>query len=256
MKKIKSKAISISLYILSGLFCFYGIWSLIAVNSQIKGLIDSGKLVQQGNEYLIVNYFVTSSASYFVYAIILAFLACFLTKLRNQGKTCNRPNTSKAATPIEVGTNNKSTYPLSLLNGRISTHLKESFEPASIKFSDSLLAISEEVPLLESYLSDSSDSEIIVAETTPYWPSLDEAVKSIYNHFELSTIKPVYSDHLFISEQKSFGAYSGFYICEKETYPKVYLCLDVNHSTYLIRYITDKTAEEALLEMQKFDIRI
>lgn len=71
MKTKKVKIAGILLYCLSGLLLLYTGWAIINCYQQIALLIKQGQLTTSGNEFNIMNFYMTNCLEYGVFAAIL-----------------------------------------------------------------------------------------------------------------------------------------------------------------------------------------
>lgn len=74
MKTKKLPIITIFLFVLAGLLILYSVWAIIQCHSYIAGAIAAGQLTVSGNEYDVVNFYMSSCAQYVLFAVILATL--------------------------------------------------------------------------------------------------------------------------------------------------------------------------------------
>jgi hypothetical protein len=83
--------ISIALYVIAGFLVIYAIWAFSHNVDYIGGLISSGELTFAGNEYDIMNFYMSSCAQYAVYAIVLFALGWMMQK-KESSKSDNATN--------------------------------------------------------------------------------------------------------------------------------------------------------------------
>jgi len=79
MKNKVSKSIGIMLYALAGVILIYAVWGFIYSTGYIKDMISSGQLTFVGNEFDIVNFYMSNVVQYFISAVLLAaigFIIC------------------------------------------------------------------------------------------------------------------------------------------------------------------------------------
>lgn len=81
MNKKKIPILSIALYVISGMLVFYMIWSVYHSIGYISGMVAQGQLTISGNEYDIVNFYMSNCAQYLLFAVILFTLGWILQKL-------------------------------------------------------------------------------------------------------------------------------------------------------------------------------
>ncbi len=72
--------ISIGLYLLAGLLFIYSIWAFVHCLRYIKAAISLGQLTAEGNEYDIVNFYMSNCAQYMVFAVLLFGIGWLLYK--------------------------------------------------------------------------------------------------------------------------------------------------------------------------------
>lgn len=80
MNKNRIPVLSVVLYTIAGVLMLYTIWSLIHSVGYISELIDQGQLTAKGNGYDIVNFFMSGSVQYALFAVILFTLGWMLHK--------------------------------------------------------------------------------------------------------------------------------------------------------------------------------
>jgi len=80
MDKKKIPVLSIMLYAVAGMLVLYTIWSVSHSASYISELIAMGQLTVKGNEYNIVNFYMSNSAQYGLFAIVIFALGWMLQK--------------------------------------------------------------------------------------------------------------------------------------------------------------------------------
>lgn len=78
MAKKKISAFCILLYVFSGILSLYTIWAVFNCYEQISLLIKQGQLATTGNEFNIVNFYITNCAQYGIFAIMLFTLGRIL----------------------------------------------------------------------------------------------------------------------------------------------------------------------------------
>ena len=85
--------LSIALYVISGILVLYTIWSASHSVSYISELVTMGQLTVKGNEYDIVNFYMSNSAQYALFAVIIFALGWMLQRtssrkvIRQKAKT-------------------------------------------------------------------------------------------------------------------------------------------------------------------------
>lgn len=80
MDKKKIPVLSIALYAIAGMLVLYTIWSVSHSASYISELIAMGQLTVKGNEYDIVNFYMSNSAQFALFAVIIFALGWMLQK--------------------------------------------------------------------------------------------------------------------------------------------------------------------------------
>lgn len=81
MSKKQVSVLSIVLYVLAGIVAMYTVWATVNVHEYIQGVMAQQQITFKGNEYNIINSYVSSAGQYGIYAIILAVLGWILQKL-------------------------------------------------------------------------------------------------------------------------------------------------------------------------------
>ena len=81
MSKRKISILSIVLFVIAGLLAIYTIWSFVNVLEYLKNIMQQQQITFKGNEYDIINTFVSSCGQYAFYAIVLAVLGWILQKM-------------------------------------------------------------------------------------------------------------------------------------------------------------------------------
>ncbi len=76
----KIPVISIVLYGITGVLVLYTIWALNHSVRYISQMVDMGQLTFKGNEYDIINFYMSGSAQYALFAIVLFTLGWILQK--------------------------------------------------------------------------------------------------------------------------------------------------------------------------------
>ncbi|MTI96353.1 MAG: hypothetical protein FH749_12910 [Firmicutes bacterium] len=79
--KVKMPILCIALYASAGMLVLYTIWSASNSRSYISELVAMGQLTFKGNEYDIVNFYMSNSAQYALFAIILFTLGWITQKI-------------------------------------------------------------------------------------------------------------------------------------------------------------------------------
>lgn len=80
MSKKKIHSFSIILYVLSGLLTLYAAWAAVESHGYISSMMEQNQISVSGSEYDIVNFYMTNSAQYVLYAVILGTLGWMLQK--------------------------------------------------------------------------------------------------------------------------------------------------------------------------------
>ncbi len=94
--KKKIPVLSIALYVIAGGLVLYTIWALNHSVRYISELVTMGQLTFKGNEYDIINFYMSNSAQYALFAVILFTLGWMMQnisshKLISQNAKKNRP---------------------------------------------------------------------------------------------------------------------------------------------------------------------
>jgi hypothetical protein len=84
MDKRKIPVLSIVLYTMAGMLVLYTIWSVKHSVDYISTLVKQGQLIIKGNEYNIVNYYMSNSAQYALFAVILFALGWILQNISSR----------------------------------------------------------------------------------------------------------------------------------------------------------------------------
>ncbi len=82
--KRKTPVISIALYAIAGMLVLYTIWALNHSASYISELVGMGQLTFKGNEYDIVSFYMSSSAQYALFAVILFTLGWMMQNISSR----------------------------------------------------------------------------------------------------------------------------------------------------------------------------
>lgn len=80
MNKKRIPIFSIILYVVAGLLVLYTAWTLVHSIEYISAMIAQGQLVVGGNEYDIINFYMSNCAQYLLFAIIIFVLGWILQK--------------------------------------------------------------------------------------------------------------------------------------------------------------------------------
>jgi uncharacterized membrane protein YdbT with pleckstrin-like domain len=67
----KDKVISLMLFALAGMLFAYTIWAFVNCYQYIADAIAAGQLATKGNEYDIMNFYMSSCAQYLVFAVLV-----------------------------------------------------------------------------------------------------------------------------------------------------------------------------------------
>ncbi|WP_227834703.1 hypothetical protein [Clostridioides sp. ES-S-0010-02] len=81
LKKISK--VSITMYCLSVMLVIYGIYVFINCTEYIYTMLSTKQLVFTGNEYTIINYYMSNFSQYIIFAILLASMGFVIQKLGN-----------------------------------------------------------------------------------------------------------------------------------------------------------------------------
>ncbi len=87
----KLPVFTIILFVLSGLLILYSIWAIIQCHGYIAEAVAAGQLIVSGNEYDVVNFYMSSSAQYVLFAVILAALGWMFTRFAPMAAPDVRP---------------------------------------------------------------------------------------------------------------------------------------------------------------------
>lgn len=79
MKRVKS-VICIILYVLAALMMAYAVWSFVYCNNLISEMVNAGQLEFAGNEYNIIDFYMSGIAQYVVFALLLAVAGWMISK--------------------------------------------------------------------------------------------------------------------------------------------------------------------------------
>ena len=79
-KKLVYDVVSIVLYVAAFLLFAFSVWAVFNCAEIISQAKDAGQLMSSGDEYTVVNFYLTNGAQFFIYALILAALAMILQK--------------------------------------------------------------------------------------------------------------------------------------------------------------------------------
>lgn len=101
MNKRKIPILSIVLYAIAGLLVIYTIWSVNRTASYISDMVAQGQLTVKGNEFDIVNFYMSNSAQYAIFAVILFTLGWILQKI-STGRLGNPKTGNKEASSVQV----------------------------------------------------------------------------------------------------------------------------------------------------------
>lgn len=105
MKTKKAQIIRICLYCLSGLLVLYTFWAIINCYQQISLSIKQGQLVVSGNEFIIMNYYMTNCLEYGIFAVILFSFGWMVRQPSNMGEAASEDTekieSSQANTSLE-----------------------------------------------------------------------------------------------------------------------------------------------------------
>ena len=83
----KLSYLSVILFIIAAWFTIFFFWNFIENNNFVGNAINTGNITFRGNEYEIVNYFMSSSAPYAFYALTTGVLGWVLMKLKERRVT-------------------------------------------------------------------------------------------------------------------------------------------------------------------------
>ncbi|MDD2361960.1 MAG: hypothetical protein PHV32_11005 [Eubacteriales bacterium] len=74
MCKKRISILSIVLYVTAGLLAIYSIWAIINIQESLKNYLTQYQLAFKGNEFDIINSYVSGAGQYLLFAIVLAVL--------------------------------------------------------------------------------------------------------------------------------------------------------------------------------------
>jgi len=83
-KKTSQMVLSIVLYVFAGLLAIFAVWSFIYCTDYITQAKEAGRLAVSGNEYDIVNFYVSNCFQYVVLALLLT-AAGFILQRKHPG---------------------------------------------------------------------------------------------------------------------------------------------------------------------------
>ncbi|HSM25022.1 MAG TPA: hypothetical protein VK856_09190 [Anaerolineaceae bacterium] len=78
MDKKKLPVLSTVLYFIAGLLVVYSVWTVVYSVNYISTMIQQGQLAFSGNEFEIVSFYMSNTAQYVLFAIILLVLGKIL----------------------------------------------------------------------------------------------------------------------------------------------------------------------------------
>ena len=78
MDKKKLPVLSTALYFIAGLLVVYSVWTVVYSVNYISTMIQQGQLVFKGNEFEIVSFYMSNTAQYVLFAIVLFVLGKIL----------------------------------------------------------------------------------------------------------------------------------------------------------------------------------
>jgi hypothetical protein len=78
MGKKKLPVLCTVLYVIAGLLVVYSIWSVVYSANYISTMMQQGQLVFSGNEFEIVSFYMSNTAQYVLFAIVLFVLGRIL----------------------------------------------------------------------------------------------------------------------------------------------------------------------------------
>ena len=96
MKRVKS-VICIILYVLAALMMAYAVWSFVYCNNLISEMVNAGQLEFAGNEYDIINFYMSGSAQYVVFALLLAAAGWMISKTNSKASAVQIPEITALA---------------------------------------------------------------------------------------------------------------------------------------------------------------
>lgn len=77
----KISKISITMYCLSVMLAIYGIYVFINCTEYIYTMLSTKQLTVTGNEYTIINYYMSNFSQYIIFAILLALMGFVIQKI-------------------------------------------------------------------------------------------------------------------------------------------------------------------------------
>jgi hypothetical protein len=83
MDKKKFPILSTVLYLIAGLLVVYSVWTVVYSVNYISTMIQQGQLVFKGNEFEIVSFYMSNTAQYVLFAIVLFVLGKILLYFSN-----------------------------------------------------------------------------------------------------------------------------------------------------------------------------
>lgn len=79
--KRKTCVTSIVLYVISAIILCYMIWTFTECHKYMQQMIAQGQITTSGNEFNIINYYMTNCAQYGLFAIVLIALGVIAQKI-------------------------------------------------------------------------------------------------------------------------------------------------------------------------------
>lgn len=118
----KISKVSIIMYCLSVLLAIYGIYVFINCTEYIYTMLSTKQLTVTGNEYTIINYYMSNFSQYIIFAILLASMGFVIQKIGDI-------NFSKRELSGNYSTNIRNISDISIDNGKDN----EMFDKGSIE---------------------------------------------------------------------------------------------------------------------------
>jgi len=100
MGKKRIHCFSVSLYGLAGMLMLYATWAVIHSREYISTAIAQNQLTVKGNEYDIVRFYMSNSAQYALFAVVLVTLGWMVKNL--SGTVVQRDGERKTGSPGET----------------------------------------------------------------------------------------------------------------------------------------------------------
>lgn len=256
MKSIIKKIISIVLYAIAiGIF----ILALSTFSTSYKTISDaiaSGQYTWSSNAMEFISFLSQNTGTYFFQAIVIGYIAYALsTSTASTTKESHTATSVNTLTIPEIETVDTTVAsPLTLVDGKIKTHLEDSFIKLNSYTAEVLFNSKEKIEILEAYDSKDGSKEVVVFNAKNTWSSLEAALVEVLSYYEveLDEATSTYtSEKLLISKNEKYGNANGFYVVELAKENESYLLLDIDASIYVVRYSALNDQKELVKELEK-----